>query len=58
MITQVRYLPKDENVSGPNPVQVTFDNGQFSVFQYDETHFLYESIQRWIDNGNTILPAE
>jgi len=58
MITQVKYLPKDESVPGANPVQVTFDNGQFSVFQYDDTHTLYKEIQQWIADGNTILPAD
>lgn len=58
MITQVKYLPKDELVPGSNPIQVTYDNGNRSVFNYVERHPLYQTIKDWEDEGNTIAPAD
>ena len=58
MITQVKYLPRDENVPGANPVQVNYDNGTFAVFNYTEESIKYEEIQAWEAAGNTIQPAD
>jgi len=58
MITQVKYLPRDENAPGANPVQVNYDDGSFAVFNYVETHPKYEEVQAWETAGNTPQPAD
>ena len=58
MITQVKYLPRDENVPGANPVQVNYDDDTFAVFNYTEEHTKYEEVQAWEAAGNTIQPAD
>ena len=58
MITEIKYLPKEEGESG-NAIHVTYDNGNISVFNYVEEHSMYKTIEAWeaID-GNTIADAD
>lgn len=57
MIIAVKYLPKDEYTTG-NPIQVKYDNGNISVFNYVEEHPMYETVHAWVADGNVIEPAD
>ena len=58
MITEVKYLPKEEGESG-NAIHVKYDNGNIAVFNYVEGEALYEEIKAWAAvDGNTIAEAD
>ena len=57
MITEVKYLPKEEGESG-NAIHVKYDNGNIAVFNYVEGQALYEEVKAWEDAGNTIAEAD
>ena len=57
MITEVKYLPKEEGESG-NAIHVTYDNGNIAVFNYVEGQILYDEVKAWEDAGNTIAEAD
>ena len=58
MITEIKYLPKEEGESG-NAIHVKYDNGNISVFNYVEEHSMYEIIEAWeAIEGNTIADAD
>ena len=52
MITEVKYLPREEGESG-NAIHVKYDNGNIAVFNYVEGQALYEEVKSWEDAGNT-----
>jgi len=53
IIIQAEYLPNPDNIG--NPVKVTYDNGSFTVFNFEEGNLMYEKLQEWIADGNSVV---